>query len=492
MEKETLNEKVEVTEEVKTESVDQKPKKEKKNLIEIANDCNKKVDSFFGRIGSKILPFLDKHKYLFFIIFITAACIAMRYVVGSHFGNDYKSFLQPWVYYMKINGGGLTGLSSLYQNAPIDPPNLMFIEELGVHCGVAKCDYPPLYMYMLSLISYLPLGGRVESSGIYFANLPYYIKTVSFIFEILAAVYIYKIIKTVTKSDLKASIGYTLFFILPTVFVNSALWAQCDICYTSMLIISIYYLMKKRPSLSVLFFALAFGFKLQAIFLLPVFGFLWFRRSFKLRNLLIVPLVLVVTFIPLWCTGGGFDLPFKPYMGQLNGYSALTLNAPNLWQIVDITHYDQNVESLMSIVAMILTVVVCLTTIVALAIKKVKVNEKSILVISTFFLVLVPFVMPHMHERYFYSADIMLMVLAVCYLKRIALPVLMQAASIIGIYAYGNIITSSGWTNLDKANYLKLGATFVLVILGFLVYDMAKLEVEETPTKNLEITAEPQ
>jgi Gpi18-like mannosyltransferase len=71
----------------------------------------------------------------------------------------------------------------------------------------------------------------------------------------------------------------------PTVVFNSALWGQCDATYASMLVAAIYFAIQRRPNLSVLFFAVALAFKLQAIFLFPLFIILLLKRYVPLYSL---------------------------------------------------------------------------------------------------------------------------------------------------------------------------------------------------------------
>jgi Gpi18-like mannosyltransferase len=54
-----------------------------------------------------------------------------------------------------------------------------------------------------------------------------------------------------------------LFFLVPTVYLNGAHWGQCDIVYGSMVLASIYYLVKEKYALAYVFLGLAFAFKLR-------------------------------------------------------------------------------------------------------------------------------------------------------------------------------------------------------------------------------------
>ena len=67
----------------------------------------------------------------------------------------------------------------------------------------------------------------------------------------------------------KAAAGYGCVLMLPSVFFNSAYWAQCDAIYAFFSVLSVLCVMKKRDLLAILCAAVAFQFKLQAVFLFP-------------------------------------------------------------------------------------------------------------------------------------------------------------------------------------------------------------------------------
>ena len=63
--------------------------------------------------------------------------------------------------------------------------------------------------------------------------------------------------------------AFLLALALPTVWLNSAYWGQCDVVFTSLCIGMAYGVLKGKGNLAAVFWALAFSFKLQAIFVLP-------------------------------------------------------------------------------------------------------------------------------------------------------------------------------------------------------------------------------
>ena len=59
-----------------------------------------------------------------------------------------------------------------------------------------------------------------------------------------------------------------------------------------------------------------------------------------------------------------------------------------------------------------------------------------ILAVSVLFAVGIPFLLPHMHDRYFFAADVLTVVMAYAFVKYSAAAPLTQFASLLGYHAY--------------------------------------------------------
>lgn len=446
-------------------------------------NADKGIDNGVGKVTSKFAKLWSKYDYVVYLGIFTILALVLKYCLAPVPSWDYIAFIQTWTYDMKIEGGFIEGLISLYQK----PDNVqLYMGEIGVTMGLPNCDYPPLYMYFLSFFSILPFGNVVEASGSwtayhYYGNLLYYVKTLTFLFEILFAIYAFKVVKKVSNSKAAACTAYSIFLFIPTVIINGAIWGQCDICYATMVLMAVYYLMENKQIKAAIFFGLGLAFKMQVIFILPLFGFLWFRKSFKIRYFLISFAVLFLTFVPLWIGGAQFATPFAPYGRQVGGYtSSINLNSTNMYAFFNLNSSAYNdATKALSAFGMVLTVVVCLTLISVLAIKKVKVTPKSIFTVAVMSVILVPYVMPHMHDRYFYLAETFFVLYACTKIDRIHLPIMQQLSGLIAYSAYG--IIKPGWF-LDDPNSKQIalcaGAILNAGAIGFLIYDLAKLETE--------------
>ena len=118
-------------------------------------------------------------------------------------------------------------------------------------------NYTPAYLYFLLLIAKLGVAPLVG------------IKLLSVLFEYVAAWFVGAIAYQKYKENWVRWCAFAVVPLLPTVLINSSYWAQCDSIYASFLLGSIYFVMKKRSLLSVLFLGISFPFKLQAVLLFP-------------------------------------------------------------------------------------------------------------------------------------------------------------------------------------------------------------------------------
>ena len=77
----------------------------------------------------------------------------------------------------------------------------------------------------------------------------------------------------------------------------------------------------------------------------------------------------------------------------------------------------------------------------------------------------IPFILPHMHDRYFFVADVLSLAFAVVFPKLFVVPVLVQFGSLLGYHAY---------LKLQYLLPMRHGATALLltlvVLTAFLIY----------------------
>jgi Gpi18-like mannosyltransferase len=267
-------------------------------------------------------------------------------------------------------------------------------------------DYPPLYLYLLKIISTLPF------------NTLYGIKTISVAFDFLIAYIGYKIVVLENKNRFSSGqlfCIFSFFLIIPTVVANSSLWAQCDALYSACVLVSFYSLLKNRPGTAAVIFGIAISLKLQSIFLLPVLAGYWLSRHRGWEYFFVPPIVYMIIMVPAWFSGGSlWDLLFK-YAHQSKEYQALTLSAPTVYSFFNESQLGSGADRALSNLGIFVAALVAIGLIVL--VRKLIINNqlttRRAVFLALISVLYIPFLLPHMHERYFYLADIISVIYAI-------------------------------------------------------------------------------
>jgi Gpi18-like mannosyltransferase len=333
-------------------------------------------------------------------LIVAAVLLLIAMAIRAAFGNyetlDYQNFLSVWVDYFRQNGGVLA-----------------LKESIG--------NYNVPYLYFLAIFSYIPVSDL------------YLIKLLSIVFEMLMAWYVMRLVGLFTDSTPKKFAGFFITLFLPTVILNGACWGQCDAVYTALAVMSIYYALADRPWASMICIAASFAFKLQAVFIMPVFLIFMFAGKIKLRHLPVFPLTYVVIVLPAVCLGRPFLDTLTLYIDQAGTVgSGLNYNSPSIYSFM--TWFDNiNISAGAGIIAAFALVIVMF---VAAFIFRKRLSNLSLLIFAVIFVIGIPLLLPHMHDRYFFMADVLTLCLAVIYPRRSYIPVLASFASLLGYHAY--------------------------------------------------------
>ncbi len=325
---------------------------------------------------------------------VSAAALALRLYLFNEVSNDYTSFLSAW-------------LSRMRELSGVKP----IVEPIG--------DYNMPYLYFLFGIS------RTQLFDLY------QIKLLSVVFDFILAAGIAKLISLFTKSEYTSVFVFFFTLFVPTVFLNSAFWAQCDGIYAALCIWALYFGLKGSSKPSVIFFALAFSFKIQSIFILPIIIFLVIKKNIKLIDLLYFPLTFVLTLIPAILCGRNLYDTFSIYLNQTSSYPHLTLNCPTIWALFP----EEGFEALLS-AALYLAGAVAVVFCLYLYKSKEKLNTALIFDAAYLFTLLLPFFLPRMHERYFYLAEVLAVVYILLHRKRFWAPLILIFTSFSCYCAY--------------------------------------------------------
>lgn len=327
---------------------------------------------------------------------LVLAAMGARFAVFDHETLDYQYFLTQWVGFFRDNGGF----------AALSQP-------------VGNYNIP--YLYFLALFSYFDVKDL------------YLIKLLSVFFDIVLAFAAMRLVKLVSGSADRALACFIAVLFLPTVFLNGALWAQCDSSYVALALLGIYLALDGRPVPSMICAALSFGFKLQAVFILPVYAVLWMHGKFKWQHFLVFPLSYIILVMPAVLLGRPFADTVLLYLGQTGSIgSGLNYNSPSVFALIKSVS-DEPLAAKLGIAAafafMLAVLGLCL-------IRRRRLNGRAIVSAALLLSAGIPFLLPHMHDRYFFGADALSLVLAFISPVCAAGVLLMQFASLLGYHAY--------------------------------------------------------
>ena len=364
-------------------------------------------------------------------VVICAALIAGAFVIRglcmSHVTLDYEDFLSQWVDYYRRNGG---------------------FAALGDKIG----NYNLPYLYFLAFFSYIGVNDL------------YLIKALSIVFDVILAWGAMQLIGVYTASSAKRLTAFFLVLYWPTVILNGAYWGQCDSIYTAFAVISIYLALRSRGAAAMICIAVSFAFKLQAVFIMPIFVVLLIAKRVKLWHFVLFPVTYVVLMLPAVMAGYPLLDTITLYFDQMGTVgSALNYNSSSIYALFG----NVSNESLASALGILAAFTLMGGVFLWAFMRRRYLNDWALLGCAVILAVGIPYLLPHMHERYFFVADILTLLLAVAAPEFMVLPVLCEFASLLGYHAY------------LKMRYLlpmSYGAVALAVVLaGAVAYTAAQL-----------------
>ena len=361
---------------------------------------------------------------IFFIVLITTCAMLVRVLLFPFESGDYHQFLQGWYTALKNNGG---------------------FKAVGMNIG----DYMPTYVYLLAIFTYFPISDLAA------------IKIISSIADVILAIYVMKIVNLKYENKTYGVIAYALILFLPSVVLNSAVWGQCDAIYTGALVACVYYFMQNKENRAILAFSVAFIFKLQAVFLVPFLLLLLFKNRVRFRTFIIIPFVYLIAILPAVIMGRSLPGLLTVYFSQSGQYSMIAMFLPNLY-----TWLPEKTPSYISSAAVIFAGGLVLISLFCFYKKKFAFTNELFVTFALFFALFVPFILPHMHERYYFVADILSVIFAFYFPKKLYVPVVTVLSS-----------TYAVCHNLFDTQFfsVQLLAVIMLIILTVVAVHLVKL-----------------
>lgn len=317
--------------------------------------------------------------------------IALRYLAREHATADAAEYI-TWYIFARDHGVG--GLAEAFTN------------------------YTPFYSYLLLIATKFDWLGQPLSL----------VKAMSAVFELGCAVVVAEMVWRLTKLPLRASLAFCAVWLAPTVLFNGAMWAQADSIWTFFALVSVSMFMRDRNG--VLPFAVGCSVKAQAVFLGPFVLGMVLRRKLHLAWLAAIPGVYAILAIPVLVAGRSLVSVLGIYLGQANTFHHLTMNAANLWVFAGAMPYAVGVAA-----GLVLAAVGGLALSIFIAQSK-RTGPEFILLVACASLILMPYLLPKMHERYFYGFELASIALACLNLRYLPFAVIAQVDGVLSYLAF--------------------------------------------------------
>lgn len=368
-------------------------------------------------------------KYLFEIaiglLILISVFIRFKLAPNTELSPDYNFYYKEWVEFYRQNGI-IKGLS----NAP--------------------GDYYVPFNVIYALSSLFPCEAWVPLS------------IVPAICEFISAFFIYKIFYLLTeKKRCSVFIGVMTLY-LPFVIFDGALWKQVDAVYTCFLMIAMYKLLKQQYRGAMIWYSVAFAFKLQAILFLPLYLIIYItggfngaenegkelskKTAFSILEFLWIPFVYLVAGLPEVLAKHGLRATYFAYLeqtGELDseGYGMVSY-CPNIYN----WGFDDHYKLLSTAAVMVLAAVLVVIAFFCYRFRE-KIDRNLVLYLAIWTSWTCVILLPGMHERYDYAMLILLTPFAMMVRKKI-MP-FMIVANICSLIVYG--ITLFGAEIIDIA-----------------------------------------
>jgi Gpi18-like mannosyltransferase len=318
---------------------------------------------------------------------VTASVVLLYAATWPFIGSDLRVFNFPW-------------LTHIRQLGPISA------------FAVPFSNYTPPYLYLLAAASVLPLPNLTV------------VKLLSVLGTACLAISVRRLL--ISLECEKHDEAALLTFLLPSVLVNGPLLGQCDAFWVACCLLAVAASIEKRIYVMAMWAGLGFAFKAQAAFIAP-FAFAAVLHERKWWTLAIPPVVYAVAILPASLIGWPLYDLLTVYHRQF-AYPWLS-NAPNLWATPAL--FSQRPRFLFGIGYAIATVA---TGVYVAICSRMRPRLETALLSA----ILIPFLLPKMHERYFFLADVLAFCLAYARRDRAGVTVFLtvQAGSLLSLISY--------------------------------------------------------
>lgn len=291
--------------------------------------------------------------------------LAVRLALFPYVSGDAHYFLLPWMQEFRERGAAALGGEFSNYNFP--------------------------YLFLMYLGSLLPVEPLFA------------IKAVSLAGDGLLALSLAAVVAHFRPAKVSPRLAAMLALFLPTVLLNASMWGQCDSFYTAFLLLSLRSLLRSDGRGAWLWWAVALSFKLQSVFFLPALVLVSLRNGLSMVFPSISAVLWAFLSLPPVLFGRSFVSALSVYVDQTED-NRLVAGAANLYAWFPNVSADQG-----RIPALL--VCGCGLLLTALAYWRGPDSPERRLLLAVTAVAICPLLLPQMHDRYFFAAEVMSLIL---------------------------------------------------------------------------------
>jgi len=322
--------------------------------------------------------------------------------------------------------------------------------------GTSFSNVSPPFLYLLFLASRFPSIPKVLA-----------IKFFSILFDGICVLAVYKIAR-IFQSKITSWTAALAAALAPTVWVNSAWWGQNDSILTAFLLLSLYFLLKEKPFWGMVMFSLALSFKFQAVFFGPFLLLLFLVQKIPWKWVLLPPVIFVLLILPAAFGGQPFLSVLTVYFRQSDLFPVLTWNAPSFFAFFPDIRMAQ-----WEWIGFFLAGTGSLIYLWLGWKQRDQLTREHMIELAMISLMVLPFLLPRMHERYFYAAALFSIPLICARPRLLVIPFVLQLTTLLSYFPYLYV--------KDLAPLWVLAAINLGVIVALIFYWQTQNRAAKTP-----------
>jgi Gpi18-like mannosyltransferase len=234
------------------------------------------------------------------------------------------------------------------------------------------------------------------------------------------------------------------------------------VVYTAFVLLCVANAGRRAWALSAVFFGVALSFKLQAVFISPLLLYLVLSRQMKVRHLALAPLTYLAMMTPAWLAGRPWGGMLKTYFYQAQTFEKLAVSAPNPWFFVDYLFVPPPPPVYIAGVVVGLALASIAGLLISLGALRLAPGPRTNLLVATLCAGLMPYLLPKMHDRYFFVADVLAIAFAFAFRRYWVAAVLFQVGSLVTYLRYFGF-----WREAPAFGFLPITLGVCTLMLAF-------------------------